>query len=55
MEQKNRKCYYCDKEIKPEQGRQVVLKELSNDTSIRNIAYVYNFCVNNEISYIKIR
>jgi RNA-directed DNA polymerase len=48
-DRQNGKCSYCDKPISPDQPRKIIYKKLSKDKSIRNMAYVHEFCVDDEI------
>lgn len=51
-ERQNGLCYYCGKKINPMQSRRLVQKNLSKDISIKNKAYVHDFCVNDEMIFI---
>lgn len=46
------KCYYCDKKINPDQPRRIIFKKLSKDKSIRNMAYVHEFCMDDEVVFV---
>lgn len=46
------KCYYCDKKISSDQPRRIIFKKLSKDKTIRNMAYVHEFCVDDEIIFV---
>ena len=46
------KCFYCDKKINPDQPRRIIFKTLSKDKTIRNMAYVHEFCVDDEIIFV---
>ena len=46
------KCYYCDKKISPDQSRRIIFKKLSKDKTIRNMAYVHEFCIEDEILFV---
>lgn len=46
------KCYYCNKNINPDHPRKIIFKELSDDKSIKNIAYVHELCIEDEIIFV---
>lgn len=54
-EQQEGKCYYCDNPIKINHRKKVITKNLTlKDNTIRNMAYVHEYCVNSETTYINI-
>lgn len=54
-ERQDGKCYYCDSPIKINQYKRIVVKNLTvNDDTIRNMAYVHEYCVNSDTTYINI-
>lgn len=49
------KCYFCDNPIKINQAKRLVIKDLtSKDNTIRNLAYVHDYCIASETTYINI-
>lgn len=51
-DRQNGRCYYCNKQINPDQSRRIIFKKLSKDKSIKNMAYVHDFCVDDEIIFV---
>ena len=46
------KCYFCGKPIKFDEPRCLVQKRLSNNNAVTNLAYVHEYCKNDELYYI---
>ena len=54
-ERQEGKCYYCDNPIKINQHKRIIIKNLTiKDNSIRNMAYVHEYCINSDTTYINI-
>lgn len=50
-ERQEGKCFICSQEIKVGQEKDIIFKRCSKDRTIRNIAYVHNFCKDAMIEY----
>ncbi len=47
------KCYYCNKSIKPDQPKKIVIKNpCIKDTTIKNMAYIHSYCAYDELVFI---